>query len=122
SQDHGKADARGRRTGPQRRSVEYDASGQRSDQGEPRFRTLGGPRRRPRQRRIALRQPEKDGFLRAEFARGRTAEKVDSERRNVVYTRRNPMVLRTAHALAALYETDETAWLEETAELVRNGP
>jgi hypothetical protein len=31
------------------------------------------------------------------------------------------MVLHTAHALAALYETDETAWLEETAELVRNG-
>ena len=31
------------------------------------------------------------------------------------------MVQRTAEALAALYETDETAWLEATAELVRDG-
>lgn len=29
------------------------------------------------------------------------------------------MVQRTPHALAALYETDETAWLEHTAALVR---
>lgn len=31
------------------------------------------------------------------------------------------MVQRTSKALAALYETDETAWLEATAELVRDG-
>ena len=31
------------------------------------------------------------------------------------------MVLRTSQALAALYEADETAWLEATAELVRAG-
>ena len=31
------------------------------------------------------------------------------------------MVQRTTHALAALYDTDETAWLEQTAELVRAG-
>jgi hypothetical protein len=31
------------------------------------------------------------------------------------------MVQRTAEALAALYETDETAWLDATAELVRLG-
>ena len=31
------------------------------------------------------------------------------------------MVQRTAEALAALYEIDETAWLEATAELVRAG-
>lgn len=31
------------------------------------------------------------------------------------------MVQRTPLALATLYETDETAWLERTAELVRNG-
>lgn len=30
------------------------------------------------------------------------------------------MVQRTTDALAALYEADETAWLERTAELVRN--
>jgi hypothetical protein len=30
------------------------------------------------------------------------------------------MVQRTPHALAALYEADETAWLEQTAELVRS--
>src|SRR5437868_4419894 len=31
------------------------------------------------------------------------------------------MVQRTAQALAALYEADETAWLEATADLVRRG-
>jgi hypothetical protein len=31
------------------------------------------------------------------------------------------MVQRTPHALAALYEADETAWLEATADLVRDG-
>src|SRR5258707_5542207 len=31
------------------------------------------------------------------------------------------MVQRTAEALAALYETDETAWLEATADLLRDG-
>jgi hypothetical protein len=31
------------------------------------------------------------------------------------------MVQRTSHALAALYETDETAWLEQTADLIRHG-
>ena len=31
------------------------------------------------------------------------------------------MVQRTAEALAALYESDETAWLDATAELVRAG-
>jgi hypothetical protein len=31
------------------------------------------------------------------------------------------MVQRTAHALAALYEADETAWLEQTADLLRAG-
>ena len=31
------------------------------------------------------------------------------------------MVQRTAHALADLYESDETAWLEHTAALVRAG-
>jgi hypothetical protein len=31
------------------------------------------------------------------------------------------MVQRTPHALAALYEADETAWLELTADLVRAG-
>jgi len=31
------------------------------------------------------------------------------------------MVQRTAEALAELYETDETAWLDRTAELVRAG-
>lgn len=31
------------------------------------------------------------------------------------------MVQRTPQALAALYESDETAWLEHTAELVRAG-
>lgn len=31
------------------------------------------------------------------------------------------MVQRTPHALAALYEADETAWLERTADLVRTG-
>lgn len=31
------------------------------------------------------------------------------------------MVQRTPHALAALYEADETAWLEVTADLVRAG-
>jgi hypothetical protein len=30
------------------------------------------------------------------------------------------MVQRTPHALATLYELDETAWLEQTAELVRS--
>lgn len=31
------------------------------------------------------------------------------------------MVQRTSAAIAALYETDETAWLETTAELIRHG-
>ena len=31
------------------------------------------------------------------------------------------MVQRTSEALAALYEADETAWLEATAELLRHG-
>jgi Domain of unknown function DUF29 len=31
------------------------------------------------------------------------------------------MVQRTAQALAALYESDETAWLDQTAELLRRG-
>ena len=31
------------------------------------------------------------------------------------------MVQRTPHALATLYGADETAWLEQTAELVRSG-
>src|SRR5262245_43304743 len=31
------------------------------------------------------------------------------------------MVQRTPQALAALYETDETAWLEATADLIREG-
>jgi hypothetical protein len=31
------------------------------------------------------------------------------------------MVKLTPQALAALYESDETAWLERTAELVRDG-
>ena len=31
------------------------------------------------------------------------------------------MVQRTPVATAALYEVDETAWLEATAELIRNG-
>jgi Domain of unknown function DUF29 len=31
------------------------------------------------------------------------------------------MVQRTPQALATLYEADETAWLERTAELVRSG-
>ena len=30
------------------------------------------------------------------------------------------MVQRTPHALAALYDADETAWLEQTAELIRS--
>ncbi len=30
------------------------------------------------------------------------------------------MAQRTPQTLAALYETDETAWLDQTAELVRN--
>jgi len=31
------------------------------------------------------------------------------------------MVQRTSHALAALYQSDETAWLEQTADLIRAG-
>ena len=31
------------------------------------------------------------------------------------------MVQRTSQALAALYEVDETAWLEATAALIRSG-
>lgn len=31
------------------------------------------------------------------------------------------MVVRTENALAALYEADETAWLEQMAELIREG-
>ena len=31
------------------------------------------------------------------------------------------MVQRTSNTLAALYEADETAWLEATADLVRRG-
>src|SRR4051794_15904973 len=34
---------------------------------------------------------------------------------------RDGMVLRTPQALAALYEADETAWLEYTADMVRAG-